>query len=538
MGRYTLICPLLFIFQIKSTTGFLGGSIPRSAERKRGVASLRAGIIDDIGKMASQLRGDGEAQTGRPLFPGSSSGSSSLSWSDLRREAIVTPTGNAIEENKRLWDVGAGPPHTDAKLRLFGSSGEPRVIFYRDTAAWCPYCQKVWMMLEEKKIPYRVEKINMRSYGEKPAWYLAKVPSGLLPAISLDGQLITESLVIMQTLEAEFPEPRRMLPDRGSSEFEDAVRMLNLERKLFSWWCQFVFGFGESGRQGFEDTLDEVNAALASSPGPWFLPSSAQEAATGSPDDGFSLVDLTYVPHLERMAASTAYWKGLQLRGNSRRPPSPGARRWSSINRWFEALEMRATYMATKSDFYTHIKDIPPQYGNGQGIPQAADMKATIDGNDGSWSLPLPPLHPSEASEAKKGVFSNRHEAAYKLTANAEAVARFACRGAGRGSGWSLLPGRAPLSDPNAIPNLDVLPDVDYCLRKVASALLKGDVDEDQASLQSGAVSNGGDSRTAAAVVKSLAYLRDRVGVPRDLSYTAARQFRSHLNWAIEMLRS
>ena len=72
-----------------------------SAERKRGVASLRAGIIDDIGKMASQLRGDGEAQTGRPLFPGSSSGSSSLSWSDLRREAIVTPTGNAIEENKR-----------------------------------------------------------------------------------------------------------------------------------------------------------------------------------------------------------------------------------------------------------------------------------------------------------------------------------------------------------------------------------------------------------------------------------------------------
>ena len=46
---------------------------------------------------------------------------------------------------------------------------------------------------------------------------------------------------------------------------------------------------------------------------------------------------------------------------------------------------------------------------------------------------------------------------------------------------------------------------------KVASALLKGDVDEDQASLQSGAVSNGGDSRTAAAVVKSLAYLRDRV---------------------------
>lgn len=64
-------------------------------------------------------------------------------------------------------------------------------------------------------------------------------------------------------------------------------------------------------------------------------------------------------------------------------------------------------------------------------------------------------------------VVQTRHEAAYKLIGNAEAVAKFACRGAGRGSGWNLLPGRAPLSDPNATPNLAILPDVDYCLRRV-----------------------------------------------------------------------
>ncbi|CAN0497998.1 unnamed protein product, partial [Discosporangium mesarthrocarpum] len=69
----------------------------------------------------------------------------------------------------------------------------------------------------------------------------------------------------------------------------------------------------------------QVNEALASSRGPWFLPPppsatiSDEEAERGSPDAGFSLVDLTYVPHLERMAASTAYWKGLQIRGNPRR---------------------------------------------------------------------------------------------------------------------------------------------------------------------------------------------------------------------------
>lgn len=43
---------------------------------------------------------------------------------------------------------------------------------------------------------------------------------------------------------------------------------------------------------------------------------------------------------------------------------------------------------------------------------------------------------------------------------------------------------------------------------KVSSALLKGSVEDDQALLQKG---NGGDSGTVAAVVKSLAYLRDRV---------------------------
>lgn len=310
---------------------------PLKCSSRPGVASLRAGLLDDIGKMASQLGASGPpGPIGPALFSDSDSGPS---WLDLRSEALATPTGLKIEENKALWEIGDGPPHTDAKLRLFGSTGEPRVIFYRDTAAWCPYCQKVWMMLEEKRIPYRVEKINMRSYGEKPSWYLAKVPSGLLPAISLDGQLMTESLSIMQTLEAAFPETQRMLPDRDSQGFEEANRLLNLERELFRWWCQFVFRSGETSRGGLERVLDEVNAALASSPGPWFLPSSESQ-------EGFSLVDLTYVPHLERMAASCPYWKGLQLRGNDR---------WPAINLWFEALELRPTYMATKSDFYTHV---------------------------------------------------------------------------------------------------------------------------------------------------------------------------------------
>ena len=37
-------------------------------------------------------------------------------------------------------------------------------------------------------------------------------------------------------------------------------------------------------------------------------------------------------------------------------------------------------------------------------------------------------------------------------------------------------------------------------------------------------------------VASALAYLRDRIGVPRDMPLAAARQFRAHLNAAIDSL--
>ena len=49
------------------------------------------------------------------------------------------------------------------------------------------------------------------------------------------------------------------------------------------------------------------------------------------------------------------------------RPPlhhaSTPCRRWPNIEAWFEALEKRPTYLGTRSDFYTHVHDLPPQLG-------------------------------------------------------------------------------------------------------------------------------------------------------------------------------
>ena len=423
-------------------------------------------------------------------------------------------------------------------------------------------------MLEEKGIPYRADKVPMRSYGDKPEAFLRKVPSGLLPAIELDGKLYTESLVIMQLLEESFPGLPATLPPRSDAEGMQRVNvLLKLERELFSWWCTLTFrrSLGSGAENGFSECLDKVEKALSENPSsPWLV---------DVPYGGPSFVDFQYVSHVERMAASCVYWKGFNLRNNAR---------WPCLENWFRAFEARPQYVATKSDYYTHCQDIPPQYGDGVGNEKGAPVAAHIDGTDGSWTLPLPPLTatsspepyflPAEQTEGGAAAKTSsdgspvgglaaarvvdeeaaRHEAALRLIGNHEAVLRFCCRGAG-------VVGRkrfqAPLADPYAIPSDDIAvrSGADLLLRCTVARLL----DDDGGSEDKSGGGGGGASLRAADVAgleealsesvdggavargvrASASYLRDRIGVPRDMSFPAARQLRAHLNWAMAAMK-
>ena len=198
------------------------------------------------------------------------------------------------------------------------------------------------------------------------------VPNGLLPAIIIDNKTVqTESLEIMLNLERMFQgsSHKKMWPAESSEEYDRAKMLMRLERNLFGVWCNLVFRppFGDAARRQFENTMDEVDRQLQMTEGPWFL-------------KDFSIVDLTYVTHIERMCASVAYWSGFLVRGTDR---------WPSIERWLSAFEDMPSYMATKSDYYTHVMDIPPQYGPGYSVPGSEELAASIDGSDGSWMLPL-----------------------------------------------------------------------------------------------------------------------------------------------------
>lgn len=293
-----------------------------------------------------------------------------LSWQQLGARAAAYKRDNAN-----------GPTNCQSTLRLFGKdeAAASRLTLYRDNHGWCPYCQKIWLWLEEKQVPYRVRKVTMFCYGEKEAWYKAKVPSGMLPAIELDGRIITESDVILESLEEAFGPLVKSMRD------PEVVPLRKLERVLFSSWCRWLCYPQRSEREersngdNFEKAVGYVESALGHSGGPFFLGSE------------ISVADCVFTPYVERMAASLYYYKGYTLRDSTTHP---------GLSRWFDAMETRSTYRGTQSDYHTHVHDLPPQMGgcyeNGSRLQQQLKMKV----DHGPWDEALPDVGFGEPEDA------------------------------------------------------------------------------------------------------------------------------------------
>lgn len=440
-------------------------------------------------------------------------------------ESKQTSEERKFRSNLNKGYGAASPLH---KLRLFDESNsedDVRVTLYRDSASWCPYCQKVWMTLEEKRIPYRIEKINMRCYGDKPASFLRMQPSGSIPVAIIDGVTYNQSNDIMYALEEKFPDSNPMVPTEPDMRM-NAQSLLRLERQLFSSWMYWLTSRDTPDgrmRENFVATLVEVENALTATSGGFFLGGQV------------SIVDAMFAPFLERMCASMLYFKGFQIRvANGEKTNFP------AINRWFDSMETLESYQLTKSDYYTHCWDLPPQLGGCFSEDGSKQFQDAINGSNGSWDLPLAPdnngLEPDWSWAGDEA--AAKREAVERVTSNFEAIVSFAARGAGK-SGRSY---GAPLADPNAIPNESIQPFVDAAMMVICNKLLsETDIesaacDKTLAELVSVWKKEGGNEVTSKIAI-SLSYLRDRVGVPRDMRLPAARQLRAHLNWAIMKLR-
>ena len=389
-----------------------------------------------------------------------------LSWDELAMAATWDP------------DFANGPNTSFSRLRLFGeTAADVRVTFYRDTHSWCPYCQKVWIFLEENKIPYRVEKVNMNFYGEKQAWFLEKFPEGKVPAVEIHGkpgqkfpwmsasdvdQKLTDSDQIIAALEKAF----KPLP---TGSIEDMVALRNLERQLFNAWATWLCcassgsytNEGGSGEEAaFRKKIGQVAAVLEATPGDYFL-------------DDFSVADIVFAPFLERMLASLFLYKGYNMKEEQ-----------PAIDRWFKAMERRTSYLGTQADFATHHSVLPPSMGgcyDEQCSKQVAHMQAFRQHNFRF----LPEVGHAEPP-----------------TAIAEALTRtLRCKDA--------MISRMHIEQKYLVPDVDAL---DKALRCAMTAMITGE-----------------NMTPPPGTDAALRWIKTRTCCPRDMSVWAARRYRTSL---------
>ncbi len=259
-----------------------------------------------------------------------------LTWDDLNKFEVEDP------------DRVHGINNSYANLRLFGhSENDVLVTLYRDRHSWCPYCQKIWLWLEFKRIPYRVKKINMFCYGQKESWFLEKVRSGKLPAIEFKGQVITESDDIIAVLENEFGALGSFITSCH------LIKIRELEREIFRSWCNWLcreslnFIDNSFRKKRFKESITKLDEILSRSKSGFIDPSVSKK---GDIEPG--LGDIIFIPYMERMNASLIYYKGFNLRSS-----------YCHIDNWLTLFEGESAYRGTQGDFHTHSHDLPPQMG-------------------------------------------------------------------------------------------------------------------------------------------------------------------------------
>ncbi len=345
----------------------------------------------------------------------------------------------------------------------------PPVLLYRDTNSWCPFCERVWFALEEKEIPFATEFIDL---SNKPKWYTDLVPTTLVPAAKIEGELVYESKDILLALEERFgttllpndPEEnavaRQLVEDAETNGFRDIAYKFLRETPADTNELANL-------QAAFEAKLDELEQALAKYPGPYFLST-------------FSLIDIMYSPHLDRLAANLPVYRGYHIKENPRFP---------RINAWFEAINQRPAYHRVKSDNITNNLLVRRRFG-------------------------LEPIgNPLPLDAADSQSIQYRAEAAERLSDNREAAIGDILKNSG-------VQALAPDGDISTVKEA-----VDLHLRLLAEYLINGN----GAPLPGGRTGgkDSTDPNVAAVGAITLAYVRNRICAPRDMSAGAATAFRA-----------
>ena len=230
------------------------------------------------------------------------------SWDELR--ALTGPVADRVVIGDTLPDTQKLPTG---------------LILFRDRNGWCPYSERVWLAMLAKQLDFDEVLINLQ--GSKPRWYSSVNPSGQTPCVrTAEGKVVTESLRIIQDLDAMFPESGHHLFPQQPEQRQEALDMMHSFSAVFPSGARpssrgsflFTWGGRPLPRAAFEATLDEVERMLVQRGGPFFY------------GETMSGVDCAFAPFLERWAHQVPALIGLEPRDPSQ---------WPALARWYDALE-------------------------------------------------------------------------------------------------------------------------------------------------------------------------------------------------------
>ncbi|GAQ86786.1 glutathione S-transferase [Klebsormidium nitens] len=161
--------------------------------------------------------------------------------------------------------------NADAYRALHADKKEDSLKLY---GSWfCPFVQRSWITLEEKKVDY--EYIEIDPYA-KPPELMKLNPRGLVPTLDHNGRALYESLIVSEYVDETWPHEPKLLPDDTFKKAVGRIWIDHINKKIvptFYRILQLRDAEHEEAKEDYLTALRELSQAYeASSPeGPFFF---------------------------------------------------------------------------------------------------------------------------------------------------------------------------------------------------------------------------------------------------------------------------
>mmetsp|Transcript_9151 Transcript_9151/g.13732 ORF Transcript_9151/g.13732 Transcript_9151/m.13732 type:complete len:332 (-) Transcript_9151:223-1218(-) len=237
------------------------------------------------------------------------------------------------------WKDSAGEITIAARSRVKSS-----IKLY---SSWfCPFAQRAWIAMEEKKVsyqwveinPYEVDPKELGGYtkkalplsekGKRHPGFLEVSPTGLIPGLDNSGEKVHDSLIVVQYIDEIF-KGESFLPESAIEKARQRYWSTFVTEKIQKNYYTMLIAqdkkIQESSREAFFDTCRQFVKEMKSD-GPFFL------------GKKFTMVDIAFAPFYQRML-----WVG----GHYRDLTFPEDNDFKRLNTWWEAVSTRPSVAST-----------------------------------------------------------------------------------------------------------------------------------------------------------------------------------------------